>query len=80
MNAREIAKGMTQRQREAVLDMPVPPAGLAYQHVAGKTRVSLFSVDVLQYLPTARDAAPKMCLTPIGLEVRAILQEQNNER
>jgi len=76
MNAQEIAAKLTKAQREALTIMPDPPFGLAYPHINGQVRVNLFRLGLLEYQPTKRDASPKMCLTPLGLAVRQIIQEQ----
>lgn len=70
--ARDVAAKLTKAQREALLEMPTPPWGWAYEQIEGHIRVRLFGLGLLEYLPSKETGAPKMCLTTLGLAVRAL--------
>jgi hypothetical protein len=79
MNAREIARGLTKAQREAVLAATQVQgvAGLLVLPVyrdGGALNRSLVELDLAGY------SSRGIALKKLGKQVRAILQEQNNER
>lgn len=79
MDAREIAKGLTKAQREAMLSFGT---GIKYSHDRVHSAVyhhlNCKRLAIKKWSPMPREAP--WALTPLGLEVRAILQEQSNER
>lgn len=70
--ADRIASRLTMKQRSLLLRMSQEPA--PYHIVDGWTRTKLFTAEILYCCDST---TPLMALTPLGLEVRSILEQDN---